>query len=157
MPKILSMLYHKESCLHCLSSACSYYILTTRTAMCHHRQLTYSKILLAFVHVPLCHLLVPLCLLSAPRLCSLTELFVQAILGGVSCSQGHPVLQLLQSVCFSSTFQGICLGWGCEIGYGRGQIMTVWLKELFRLRSHASCLGFLAWKPNWSNKSFKET
>lgn len=47
------------------------------------------------------------CLFSAPPLCSLTELFIQAMLGGVSCSQGHPVLQLHPSVCFSSRFQGI--------------------------------------------------
>lgn len=47
---------------------------------------------------------------------SLTGLFTQAMLGGVSCSQGHPVLQLSWSVCFSSTCQGICLGWGYGCG-----------------------------------------
>lgn len=49
---------------------------------------------------------------SGPPCCSQTELFIQAMLGGVSGSQGHPVLQLLLGVCFSSRISGICLGWG---------------------------------------------
>lgn len=67
--------------------------------------------------------------LSAPPLCSLTELFIQAMLGGVSCSQGHPVLQLLPSVCFSSRFQGIYLGWG----YGCVYVFVVRAKTALRV------------------------
>ena len=65
----------------------------------------------------------PLCHPSPDSPCSrlhplrpLTWMFSQASLGGVSCSQGHPVLQLLPSVCFSCRFQGICLGGGGRWG-----------------------------------------
>lgn len=78
----------------------------------HFRVLRHLKLLLGFVQPSLCHLsLSSACSLLHPS-CSLTQLFIQAMLGGVSCSQGHPVLQLLPSVCFSSRFQGIYLGWG---------------------------------------------
>lgn len=45
-----------------------------------------------------------------PALCSLTELFVQAMLGGVSCSEGHPVWKLIPHVTFF--YRRIDLNWG---------------------------------------------